>query len=338
MTGSLCFTSLGNIEREMAQLCDAGVKQLVFVDDTLNVPLPRFKKMLRMMIANNFHFQWFSYFRCSHADDETFDLMQKSGCNSVFLGIESGDQRILSNMNKQTSLETYKKNIRKLHECGIVTYASFIVGFPGETQDSVQNTIHFIEDTQLTYYKANLYYHSHSLPIHQHADQYGLQASGYGWRHNTMDWHEACTLIEKMYMTVKGSLILPVYMSGFWTIPYLLGKGMSLKQIHEFVKRAQPLLLKNFSSAASLGHEEREISRKLLVLGKEIAQSMEPGVNEFSYHKKTIYPEEIIKQRKKSISDLSERLARLPPEKRVLLESRFLKKRHISKENPEGSD
>ncbi|MCP4400859.1 MAG: radical SAM protein [bacterium] len=311
LRGSLCFTSLESLEREMTQLANAGVKQLVFVDDTLNVPLPRFKKMLRMMIAKQFHFQWFSFFRCSHTDDETFDLMQQSGCQGVYLGIESGDQSMLRRMNKQTTLEAYKKSIRQLHERDILTYASFIVGFPGETQESVQNTIHFIEDTQLTYYKANLYNHSHALPIHRHAAQYGLRGIGYGWQHHTMDWQEASTMLENMYLTVKNSLIFPTYMLGFWAIPYLLGKGMSLKQLHEFIKQTQPLLLQNFSSEAMPINEEQTIFEKPLTLAREIAQNIKPDVDEFSCHKQTSYPKEARAQQKKSKSDLSKRIVRL---------------------------
>src|SRR5580692_8915848 len=77
----------------------------VFVDDTFNVPLPRFKKLLRMMIDKAWGFEWISFFRCSNADEEAFDLMARSGCIGVFLGIESGDQTILEYMDKHAKVE-----------------------------------------------------------------------------------------------------------------------------------------------------------------------------------------------------------------------------------------
>ena len=54
-----------------------------------------------MMIEEDYRFQWFSYFRCSNSDEEAIELMAKSGCSGVFLGIESGSNTILKNMRRR---------------------------------------------------------------------------------------------------------------------------------------------------------------------------------------------------------------------------------------------
>jgi p-methyltransferase len=273
MAGKLTYSSLDIIEKEMKQLSKAGVRYLIFIDDSFNVPLSRFKEILRMMISCNFKFQWFSYFKCSHADDETFDLMQKSGCRGVFLGIESGDQEMLDNMNKKVKVEQYKTGIRKLHECGIFTFVSIIIGFPGETEKSVQNTITFMEETQPTFFKTELYFHADHVPIHKQASKYSLKGKGYGWSHKTMSWQTACDHIDKMYRTVQGSQVCPVYMFDFWTIPYFLSKGISLEQIKKFLSICKPLLLRNFN----LSEIEDEEKAYLLLdeLGKEIVANFD---------------------------------------------------------------
>ncbi len=273
IAGQLSYSDIDTIEKEMKQLHEAGVRYLTFIDDSFNVPKSRFKEILRMMISRNFKFHWFSYFRCSHADNETFDLMQESGCRGVFLGIESGDQEMLEHMNKKVKLEQYRAGIRKLHERGIFTFVSLIVGFPGETEKSVRSTIAFMEDAQPTFFKAELYFHAHHVPVHKKADQYGLRGSGYGWRHNTMDWQKACDNVERLYRTVEESQVCPVYMFDFWTIPYFLSKGISLEQIIRFLKLCRPLLLRNFDSLPPAGEEK--YSRLLFALGKEIASNLE---------------------------------------------------------------
>src|SRR5205085_10332281 len=141
MAGRLNLTSLPVVERELRMLNDAGVKHLVFIDDTFNVPLPRFKDLCRLMIDNKFDFEWYSFFRCSNSDDQAFDLMYKSRCKGVFLGIESGDPTVLVNMNKFAKVDRYKYGIRMLKERGITTFASIIVGFPGESEETVKNTL-----------------------------------------------------------------------------------------------------------------------------------------------------------------------------------------------------
>lgn len=242
--GPLSLNSIEFIESQLRHFQEAGVENVVFIDDTFNVPLPRFKKICRMMIDNKFTFNWFSFFRCSNSDDEAFDLMARSGCKGVFLGIESGDNAILKNMHKSANVDRYRNGIKKLTERGIFTFASLITGFPGETRQTVQNTIDFIAETAPTFYRAELYYHYTSVPVHREADKYGLVGSGYRWRHNTMDWEQASDLVEHMYKTIDSSVVVPGYMFDFWSIPYLLGKGMTMDEVQAFTRRAQDSMVR----------------------------------------------------------------------------------------------
>ena len=127
------------IEKELDSMHELGnVSNAVFIDDTFNVPFPRFKEICRMMIRNKYTFNWFSYFRCSNSDEEAIELMAQSGCKGVFLGIESGSPTILKNMNKSATVEKYAQGIEWLRQYGILTFASIITGFPGETEATVQ--------------------------------------------------------------------------------------------------------------------------------------------------------------------------------------------------------
>lgn len=236
--GPLSLNSLEHVESQLRAFHEAGVQNVVFIDDTFNVPFPRFKKLLRMMIKNRFDFNWFSFFRCANSDTEAFDLMAESGCKGVFLGLESGDNDILKKMNKSASAEKYRRGIGELNARGILSFASLIVGFPGETQRSVQNTVDFITETRPTFYRAELYYHYPAVPIAAQADQYGLKGTGYHWRHDTMTAQEACMAVEHMYRTIDGPLIMPGYMFDFWSIPYLFGQGMTSEHLTAFMRRA----------------------------------------------------------------------------------------------------
>ena len=251
--GPLNLTSLDVVERELQSLHDTGVKRILFIDDTFNVPLPRFKNLCRMMIERKFDFEWFSYFRCSNSDDEAFDLMQASGCRGVFLGIESGDQSVLDNMNKKVKIEQYRNGIRKLKERGIITFASFIIGFPGESQETALNTRNFIQECAPTFYRMELYYHSRLAPIHQRAEEFELRGSSFGWRHRTMDWREACAFIRESYMTITNSVILPGHAFDFWSLPYLLEYGLSADQIKQFLLYGRDLLLDGLDAPAAAG-------------------------------------------------------------------------------------
>jgi hypothetical protein len=243
IAGPLNLKSLETIEAQLDLFQQRGVRNLVIIDDTFNVPLPRFKDLCRLLIRKRYDFEWFSYFRAANADETCFDLMAESRCGGVFLGIESGDQSILDNMHKSSRVDKYVTAIRKLNERGIITFASLIVGFPGETAETVRNTMRFLEESAPMYYRAELYYHGTNTPIHEQRDEFGIRSAGYSWRHATMSWQEACQQISTMYRTIRGSVILPVYNFDFWCIPYLLGCGLTKGQIHEFVKGANSVLI-----------------------------------------------------------------------------------------------
>jgi radical SAM PhpK family P-methyltransferase len=250
LAGPLKLASLAVVENELRYLHEHGVEYLNFIDDTFNVPLPRFKNILRTMIRNDLRFKWYSYFRCANADDETFDLMRDSGCVGVFLGIESGDQAVLSAMNKHATTAKYRVGIQKLKERGIPTFVSMIIGFPGETRDTTQRTIDFLSETAPSFFAAELYWHSKALPVHQDREKYRLVGEGYSWSHSTMDWREAAELSLDVYRKVRGPVIMPTYTFSIDAVPYLMSKGFSLDAITRFAGAAGEMLVKGFDSTA----------------------------------------------------------------------------------------
>ena len=242
--GELKLNSVELVHGQLQKLKEAGVQNVVFIDDTFNVPLPRFKQLCKTIIASGLKIDWYSYFRCSNSDPEAFELMAKAGCKGVFLGIESGDQMILNNMDKYAKIEKYKNGIKELKARGIATFCSFIVGYPGETEQTVQNTIAFLEETQPMFFSAGVFYYDNKAPVARKAEQFGLKGGGFNWRHQTMDWKKAVEQADVMYRSVKGATILPTHMFDFWSIPYLAGQGFDAPKIQGFAKIARNILLR----------------------------------------------------------------------------------------------
>jgi radical SAM PhpK family P-methyltransferase len=253
--GRLALADVETVRRELQTMRDlGGVRNVVFIDDTFNVPLKRFKALCRMMIEEGLGFEWFSYFRCSNADEEAVELMRQAGCRGVFLGIESGAPAVLEHMHKVATVEQYAQGIEWLRAHKILTFASFIVGFPGETVGTVNETIAFIEATRPDYYRAQAWYCEPGTPIDAQRERYGITGSGFKWRHDTMDSGHAVEQVERVRLTVRGSLWLPQWSFDFWFIPYALGKGLSLEDFHRFmtsVDRLQRLQVGGAEGAAA---------------------------------------------------------------------------------------
>jgi radical SAM PhpK family P-methyltransferase len=261
--GALTLTSLEAIERELDSMLELGdVQNVVFIDDTFNVPFPRFKDICRMMIRKKYPFNWFSYFRCSNSDEEAVALMAESGCKGVFLGIESGSPTILKNMNKSATIEKYAQGISWLRQHGILTFGSFITGFPGETDETVNETIDFIRQTKPDYYRSQMWYCEPGTPIQNERAKYAISGEGFVWSHATMDSLDAMDHIDRMFLSITESLWLPQWSFDFWTIPYLIGKGLSVGQFKGLMAQAHKLLALEIASVPE--HQKVGLQRDYL--------------------------------------------------------------------------
>jgi radical SAM PhpK family P-methyltransferase len=251
VAGALNLTSLNVIEHEFNYLKSIGVTHLLIIDDTFNIPEPRFKEVCRMMIRNRYDFQWFSYFRCANADDESFDLLAQAGCKGVFLGIESADKKVLRTMNKGATPEKYAYGLKKLHERGIMTYASFIIGHPGETEESAQNTLNFVRETSPSFYSFETFFYDKKVPIGQKAAEFNLTGSAYAWKHATMDWRRASEIVEEGYRTIAESSVLPLHGFDLWSIGYLTAHGFTKEQLAQFLRVASRSLVESLDGQAT---------------------------------------------------------------------------------------
>jgi anaerobic magnesium-protoporphyrin IX monomethyl ester cyclase len=77
--------------------------------------------------------------------DSSADLLSSLNCVRIFLGIESGDQRMLDNMNKRTTVQENIEAVRLLSERGIRVSAGVVLGAPGENSESLENTMHLFD-------------------------------------------------------------------------------------------------------------------------------------------------------------------------------------------------
>lgn len=236
--GKYQYATVERVERELDLLAGhhPTVRNVTFTDDTFNVPLTRFKQMLRMMIKNDYPFTWSSFFRCQYADAEAVELMAESKCESVFLGLESADERILENMNKAATVEQFRRGIDLLRGHGIVSFANFVVGFPGETEETVGETIDFINEGGIDFYRAQAWYCEHITPVWREREKYDLHGESFEWRHSTMDSATAAAMVNRIILSVTNSTRLPQYYFDYDNVMQLTHKGLTLDDVKRFLR------------------------------------------------------------------------------------------------------
>ena len=86
---------------------------------------------------------WTCSTRVDRIDIELARRMKKAGCYSIALGVESGNQQTLDLMKKRATVEQAEKAIPIIHQAGIKTYQTYVIGFPWETREMIEQTIDF---------------------------------------------------------------------------------------------------------------------------------------------------------------------------------------------------
>lgn len=136
-----------NVVAEIERLKkDHGVQEIHFMDDALTLDRRYAQSLFEAVIRSGVKIDWAvpNGVRLDCLDAETLQLMERSGCYSVAVGIESGSQRILDRMKKQLDLEEIRRQVALVRSTTSIRMTGFfIIGYPGETPEDMDATIRF---------------------------------------------------------------------------------------------------------------------------------------------------------------------------------------------------
>jgi radical SAM superfamily enzyme YgiQ (UPF0313 family) len=138
-----------SVIEEISRYFHAGFSSFYFVDNTFNIPLSYSKKLCRALIARRMKISWRCIFYPGIFDKEFIDLLARSGCSEVSLGFESGCDLILRTMNKKYRPDAVRKTSAILKDFGIKRLGFLLLGGPGETKASVEESLAFADSLDL---------------------------------------------------------------------------------------------------------------------------------------------------------------------------------------------
>lgn len=121
-----------------------GIRDFLFDDDTFIISKRRVTQFCNQLGKLPFRIAWACNATVNRVDHETLELMAASGCWQIAYGVESGSQKMLDRMQKQATTQQISQALRLTYESGIRTKAFFMVGFPGETRETVEESIDFV--------------------------------------------------------------------------------------------------------------------------------------------------------------------------------------------------
>jgi hopanoid biosynthesis associated radical SAM protein HpnJ len=134
--------SADNVEAEMARAKKyfPNVKEFFFDDDTFTDDLPRAEEIARRL--GKLGITW-SCNAKAIVPRKTLEIMRENGLRLLLVGYESGNQQILNNIKKGTRIDLAREFTRNARELGITIHGTFILGLPGETPETIRETIRF---------------------------------------------------------------------------------------------------------------------------------------------------------------------------------------------------
>lgn len=143
------YRSVLSAVNSLKEWIDSGFKNIFFVDNTFNLPLSYAKNLCQSFINEKLDFSWRAIIYPGKVDFELADLMAKSGCTDVSLGFESGSEKTLKAYNKHFSTKDILESVNIFKKTGIKTMGFLMLGGPGETKQTVMESLNFAESLDI---------------------------------------------------------------------------------------------------------------------------------------------------------------------------------------------
>lgn len=164
------------VVEEMMKLKKMGFKEVHFTDDAFTTDIKRAKKICDLLIEKNVNldFALINGIRVNQIDLELLMKLKKAGCYKIFFGIESGNQQILNNIRKGVRLQQIVQAVNWAKEAGLEILGSFMIGLPGETEETMRDTIEFAKRLPLDLAKMSILIPLPATPIFEEWDKKGI--------------------------------------------------------------------------------------------------------------------------------------------------------------------
>ncbi len=143
--------SIEHFLEELKWVKKLGFNEVMFNDATLTSDDEWVASLFEGMIKNDINLTWNCSTRADRINNQILKLMKRAGCHTIALGMESVDPVVLKNIRKNITGAKIKEAVSMIRKSGIDTIVFNVIGFPGETRDSIQTTIDFIRTLDTTF-------------------------------------------------------------------------------------------------------------------------------------------------------------------------------------------
>ena len=151
-------------------------EHFLFADESY--PPALFKKVIKLFVEQDVGIKWTTLIRFEESlqDSELWRLAAESGCCTLYYGMESATERVLSLMDKHVKKSVIENNLREAAKVGIWNHVMAFYGFPGETREEAEETRQFLLDNRANIQSVEIFYfvaYRHT-PMVRNAEKFGI--------------------------------------------------------------------------------------------------------------------------------------------------------------------
>lgn len=174
------FRSVENVLKEISESKETyDIDSFIFYDDVFTFGKKRLESLCNGIKELNITFRCNG--RVGINDYEDYQRLKEAGCMEIAFGIESGSQDILDKINKGTTVKKNFQSIKDAKKAGLLTKAYLVVGFPGETQKSVDATKRLIYESQVDKCTAFAFIPLPGCDVWKNPKKYGISWISEDW-------------------------------------------------------------------------------------------------------------------------------------------------------------
>jgi anaerobic magnesium-protoporphyrin IX monomethyl ester cyclase len=199
------FKSAEKLIADWSEIEKRGAKDIIALDSTFTIPPKRLRDFLEMYREAGLAIPWGAYSRVTPLKrEETVIQLKEANNRWLSIGFESGSQRILDRMNKGTRVKDAYPALANLRRHRVSPWSNFIIGYPGETEETAAETVSFMSRHLFGFYGIYVFnIRDRGMPVLSDPTA-GLHWEGVGgeWSHATMNSEQATELRWKSYLEV----------------------------------------------------------------------------------------------------------------------------------------
>ena len=231
--------SAKNVVDEMEEAVRTyGHDEIYFDDDTFTIDRQRVMDITRLIMERGLEkeVEWIAQCRVDTVDREMLEAMKAANCGYILYGVESGSPQMLKKMKKGITLDKVRHAFELTRQVGIKTQAFFLFGIPGETQETIRETIEFAKELN-----ASSTQFAVAIPHPGTALYEECKANGWLTSENWADYTAESSLIETPWLTADEveQARIRAYREYYYRPRYIVGEALKVRRLADIKRLAR---------------------------------------------------------------------------------------------------